>query len=92
LDERLDSLENLIGTAARFAERASEKGDDVDRELTHLSQDVQRNGQRLDRIEARLDDLEANQQSLIAGQDRLEQLVMQVLSRLTDEGGNSGDN
>ena len=41
LDERLDTIENLVGTAARFAERASERADSVERGLTHIQQDLQ---------------------------------------------------
>ena len=40
LDECMHTIENLVGTAARFAERASEKADNVERELTHVRQDI----------------------------------------------------
>lgn len=79
LDERFDAIENLVGTAARFAERASESVDRVSRDLTHVRQDVQRNSSLMQRNGERLDAIEA-------GQRRLEAMVARILQRLEGSG------
>ena len=82
LDERLDTIENLVGTAARFAERASERADSVERVITHIQQDLQLTQSLSQRNAERLDRLEAGQQSIVAGQQRLEAMITRVLERL----------
>ncbi len=82
LDERLDSIENLMGTAARFAERALERVDSVERGITHIQQDLQFTQSLSQRNAERLDRLEAGQRSIVAGQQCLEVMTTRVLERL----------
>ena len=95
LNPRMDTIENLAGTAARFSERTSERVDRLELAVRDLQQDVSllyrqnaRLETRMDGLESKMDGLESGQRSLVAGQQRLESMVTRILERL--EGGSDG--
>lgn len=82
----LETLRQLIATAARHAERASEKAGRNETAIRDLQQDVQlnrqliqQNGTRIDRVEQRLDAMNNRLDSVQAGIERIEAIVMRLL-------------
>ena len=84
----LEPMRQLIASAARYAERASDKADRNEVAIRDLQQDVQRNGTRLDRVERRLngidnrlDSMDNRLDSMQAGIDRIEAMVLQLIEQ-----------
>lgn len=80
---KLATMRQLIASAARYAERASDKADRNEVVIRDLQQDVQRNGTRLDRVERRLNGIDSRLDSMQAGVDRIEAMVLQLIERDT---------